>query len=120
MADIVIYHNPRCTKSRATLERMEARAAAEGHALAVVDYQKTPPDIATLRMLQRRLGLPVREMVRDNEEEYAALGLAGADDEALLAAVAAHPKLLQRPIVVFGERAAIGRPPENVDVLFGG
>lgn len=117
---ITLFHNPRCSKSRATLALVEAAAARLGETLEIVDYLKTPPDLATLTTLQARLGLPARALLRDGEAPYAELGLAdaGLSDQALLQAVAAHPILLQRPLVVRGERAVIGRPPENVLALF--
>lgn len=83
----------------------------------VVEYLKSPPSIAQLEELQTMLSCSVSEMVRSNEEEFAALGLAQAADADLLRAIAAHPKLLQRPIVVFGKRAVVGRPPELVSSL---
>lgn len=109
---ITLYHNPRCSKSREALAMVEAFAQAEGLALTIVDYQKTPPSLELLRQLQRQLGVAVRDMVRTNEEEYAALNLASADDERLLNALAEHPSLLQRPIVAYREGALIARPPE--------
>lgn len=118
---ITLYHNPRCSKSRATLALVEAAAARLGEALEIVEYLKTPPDLATLTRLHALLGLPVRAMIRDGEAPWTELGLADArlSDQQLLAAVAAHPILLQRPLVVRGERAAIGRPPENVLAILG-
>lgn len=86
----------------------------------VVEYLKSPPSIAQLEELQTMLSCSVSEMVRSNEEEFAALGLAQAADADLLRAIAAHPKLLQRPIVVFGKRAVVGRPPELVSSLLEG
>lgn len=109
---ITIYHNPRCSKSREALALAERFAAQNELPLAVVEYLKTPLTLAQLAALHRQLGCGVRDMVRSNEEEYAALDLAQGDDAALLRALAAHPKLLQRPIVVYRGRAAIGRPPE--------
>lgn len=114
---ITLYHNPRCSKSREALALVEHFSTAQGVTLDVVDYQKTPLTLAQLTALHRQLGGAVREMVRDNEEEYAALNLRQADDVMLLQALAAHPKLLQRPIVVHGERAVIGRPPERINAL---
>jgi len=107
---IQIFHNPRCSKSREAL----AFLAAAHPDLDVIDYLKTPPDLRTLQALQAKLGLPAREMLRSNEDEFSALGLdaPGLSDAALLSALAAHPKLLQRPLVVQGERALIARPPE--------
>jgi arsenate reductase len=114
---ITIYHNPRCSKSRAALLLSEQFAAARQLPLTVVDYQKTPLTLAQLHTLQQQLGQPLRAMVRDNEDEYAALQLQQAGDAALLQALAAHPRLLQRPIVVYQDRAQIGRPPEALHAL---
>lgn len=115
---ITIYHNPRCSKSRATLALVQAVATEKQLPLAVVDYQKTPPTLAQLQDLLAQLGTDVQAMLRDNEEAYAALGLAHADTAGALAALAAHPALLQRPIVSYQHKAAIGRPPEHVLSLF--
>lgn len=89
-------------------------AAAQGLTLDVVDYQNTPLSLPQLSVLKEQINAPTREMVRDNEAEYGELNLATADDAALLAAIADHPKLLQRPIVVYRGRAMIGRPPERL------
>ncbi len=107
-----IYHNPRCSKSRATLELLRAR----GIEPEIVEYLRTPPDAATLADIARRLALPVRALLRTGEAAYAELGLGdpALDAPAILAAIAARPELLERPIVVHGERAALGRPPGNV------
>lgn len=109
---ITIYHNPHCSKSREALSMVQRFAAQRSLKLNVVDYLKTPPSLAQLATLQQQLGSGAREMVRDNEAEYAALNLAQADDAALLEAIASHPKLLQRPIVSYQGQALIGRPPE--------
>jgi arsenate reductase len=114
---ITIYHNPRCSKSREALAMVERFAAERGMPVELVDYQKTPLSREQLAALQRELGADLREMVRDNEPEYAELKLAQADDEALLQALAAHPRLLQRPIVSYRGRAMIGRPPERLASL---
>jgi len=111
---ITIYHNPRCSKSRETLTLVQQFADAHQLKLDVVDYQKTPLTLEQLSALKESLGCSVREMVRNNEEEYAALELKKADDAALLQALAGHPKLLQRPIVAWKDHAVIGRPPERV------
>lgn len=95
----------------------EKYSAAHGFALEVVDYQKTPLSQAQLSSLHEQLAVPVRDMVRDNEAEYGELNLAAADDTALLVAIASHPKLLQRPIVVYRGKAIIGRPPERLAAL---
>ena len=109
--DFVIYHNPDCSKSRAALEILREHGCAP----VVIEYLKTPPDVETLRSL----GLPAREIIRDNEDEYAALNLADPSktDAELFAAIAQHPILLQRPIIVAGKRAVVARPPERVNEL---
>lgn len=106
-----IYHNPGCSKSRATLALLEAR----GVDVDVIEYLRAPPTAAELRELLAKLGLPARDIVRSGETEFKASGVGlNAGDDALLALIAAHPKLLQRPIVVVADAARIGRPPENV------
>ena len=118
---LTIYHNPRCSKSRETLALTEAFAAQHGLQLDVVDYQKTPLSRQQLvelhQVLQSEGALSVAAMVRNNEDEFSALQLSDADDARLLDALASHPKLLQRPIVRFNQRAAIGRPPELVQAI---
>lgn len=115
---LTIYHNPRCSKSREALSLAEQFASRQGIQLEVIEYLKTPPTIAQLLDLHRQLGGPVRDMIRSNEDEYTELDLAHADETGLLAAIAVNPKLLQRPIVVYKDRAAIGRPPERLNELF--
>ena len=116
---ITIYHNPRCSKSRGALELAQQFATQHGIELSVVDYQKTPLTVAQLQALYQTLkttgGIEVSDMVRDGEESYATLNLANADDATLFDAIAAHPILLQRPIVTFNGRGIIARPPELVD-----
>jgi arsenate reductase len=115
MSSLSIYHNPRCSKSREALALLQA----QGLTPAVIEYLKTPPSLAELQALQALLGLPARELLRASEEAYQALGLADPDlsEQALLEALAAHPQLLQRPIVVRGRRALIARPPERLLAL---
>lgn len=112
MTDLTLYHNPRCSKSRAALEILEAR----GLAPTVVRYLDTPLEAAQLRSLLGKLGLSARQLLRSGEDEYKALNLAddSLSDEQLIAAMAAHPKLIERPILVAGDKAVIGRPPEKV------
>lgn len=112
MTDLTLYHNPRCSKSRGALELLEAH----GQAPTVVRYLETPPSVEELRALLNKLGMVPRQLLRSGEDEYKALGLAdtGLSDEQLIAAMVAHPKLIERPILVAGERAVIGRPPEKV------
>lgn len=111
-----IYHNPRCSKSRQTLGLLEEHNVTT----EVIEYLKTPPSKQELKQLLELLNLEPRELMRSEEKEYAELGL---DDEslsrdALIEAMVAHPKLIQRPIVIHNGKAVIGRPPENVlDIL---
>ena len=113
---IEIFHNPRCSKSRATLALLQERGLQPNIRL----YLEDPPDAAELRSLLSRLDITARELLRKGEAEYRELGLADAtlDEAALVAAMCANPRLIERPIVISGNRAAIGRPPESVlDIL---
>ena len=107
---IQIYHNPRCSKSRATLALLEAN----GYAPEVIEYLKNPPNTQTIRELVEKLGIKSHELLRKGESEYQSLALQDPTDEQVVDAIVKHPILLQRPIVVAGEHAAIGRPPEAV------
>jgi len=109
---ITIYHNARCSNSRGALALMEAR----GIEPRIVDYLRTPLDSAQLAALIAQLGLPVREVMRSKEAIYEALdlGRAGLSDAELIAQIAAHPELLNRPIVVSAKGARLCRPPERV------
>jgi len=109
---ITMYHNPRCSKSRQALALLRDK----GIEPQIVEYLETPPDMATLEHLLDMLGLEPRELMRTKEKEYKENGLANPDlsREALIAAMVAHPKLIERPIVVKGNKAALGRPPEAV------
>jgi arsenate reductase len=111
---ITIYHNPRCSKSREALSLAQQFADSQRLTLDVIDYQKTPLTLSQLANVKKLLGSTAREMIRENEDEYAALGLDHADEDELLRAIADCPKLLQRPIIVWNNRAVIGRPPERV------
>ncbi|MAM45486.1 MAG: arsenate reductase (glutaredoxin) [Planctomycetota bacterium] len=113
---VTLYHNPRCSKSRQTLALLEDR----GIEPQIIKYLETPPDEATISGLLDKLGIRAIELVRRKEPPFAELGLASSeeDDPALIAAMARHPILIERPIVVAGEEARIGRPPENIlDIL---
>ncbi|BAP41105.1 arsenate reductase (glutaredoxin) [Pseudomonas sp. 21LCFQ02] len=112
MTDLKLYHNPRCSKSRAALELLQAR----GLTPEVVLYLQTPPDAAQLRDLLGKLGIAPRQLLRSGEDEYKELNLAdpALSDEQLIGAMASHPKLIERPILVAGDRAAIGRPTEKL------
>jgi arsenate reductase (glutaredoxin) len=109
---VTIYHNPRCSKSRATLQLLEARGVKP----KIVDYLKTPPSAAELKSILQKLMLKPLELVREGEPRYVELGLKDRDldDEALIALMVENPILIERPIVVAGGKAAIGRPPETV------
>ena len=109
---VTIYHNPRCSKSRETLKLIEAR----GIKANIVEYLKTPPSSAELKAILKKLGLKPQDIVRNGEPLYAELGLKDRtlDDDALIALLVKHPILIERPIVVSGGKAAIGRPPESV------
>ena len=111
----IIYHNPRCSKSRQALDLLRERGVEP----RIVEYLRTPPDAATLHELLRMLGCRARDLLRLGEDAYAALGLASRldDDDALVAAMVEHPELMERPVVVVGARAVIGRPPEKVLAL---
>lgn len=113
---VTIYHNPRCSKSRETLALLQEKDLQP----EVVLYLETPPDQKRLKQILKALGLTVRDIMRTKEEEYSNLGLAdeSLSESALIDAIVSHPRLLERPIVVVGDRAAIGRPPEAVLSLF--
>ncbi len=113
--NVTLYHNPRCSKSREALELLRARGVTP----TIIDYLKTPPSPAELRSLLAALGIGARQLVRDKEAAWAECGLAGVDDEArIIAALSSHPVLIERPIVVRGARAVLGRPPSNIEQLF--
>ncbi len=110
---VKIYHNPRCSKSRATLKLLEER----GIEPEIVKYLETPPSAEELKEIIRMLGLSsARELMRKKEKEYKELRLddPSLSEEALIQAMVEHPRLIERPIVVKDGKAAIGRPPENV------
>lgn len=109
---ITIYHNPRCSKSRETLALLREHQVTP----RIIAYLDSPPSIAELKHLLQLLGVSARDFIRTGEHEYQALGLAdpAVEDDALLETMVNHPILIQRPIVVHGDRAIIGRPPEKV------
>ena len=109
---VTIYHNPRCTKSRLTLQLLQDRGIEPN----IIEYLKTPPDAATLSGILKQLDMTARELMRKNEEEYKQHNLGGSelDQNTLIEAMVKHPKLIERPIVIANNKAAIGRPPENV------
>ena len=109
---VTIYHNPRCSKSRQTLALLEG----QGISPEIILYLETPPGVDKLKTLLTQLQLSPRELLRTGEKEYKELGLSDSSlsDAQILNAMANHPRLIQRPIVVHKGHARIGRPPEQV------
>lgn len=107
---VTFYHNPRCSKSRAALDLLRQRGIEPN----VVEYLKTPPSAGELRRILGLLGLPPRGLLRAKEARDAGLGDPGLSDDALIAGMVANPIVIERPIVVAGNRARLGRPPEAV------
>ena len=108
----VIYHNPRCSKSRETLQILRDKNADP----EIIEYLEQPPTVAELAAIIARLGVGARDLLRTTEKIYQDAGL---DDDSLtedeiIEAICEHPALLQRPIVVAGDKAIIGRPPARV------
>ncbi|MCY1390236.1 putative protein YfgD [compost metagenome] len=112
MSQLTLFHNPRCSKSRGALELLEARGLNPD----IVRYLETPPSAAELKALLGKLGIGARQLLRTGEEEYKSLGLAdpGLGEDALIQAMVEHPRLIERPILIAGDKAVIGRPPEKV------
>lgn len=105
-----IWHNPKCSKSREALALLEEK----GEPIAVVKYLETTPSRDEIAALLKKLGVSARELMRTKEDIYKELGLAKVTDEAkLIDAMAEHPKLIERPILIDGEKAIIGRPVEK-------
>lgn len=110
MPYVRIYHNPRCSKSRATLELLRQHHIEP----EIIDYLAKPPTTAELQQLLNQLNLKAHELVRRKESIFTELNLDTADDKTLIQAMSAHPKLIERPIVTNGQKAILGRPPENI------
>lgn len=109
---VTIYHNPRCSKSRTTLQLLEDKGVEP----EIVQYLDTPPSADELRAILAKLGLGPRDILRKKEAKEE--GIADLDGDALIEALAKHPRAIERPIVVKGDKAALGRPPEQVlDIL---
>lgn len=109
---ITILHNPRCTKSRATLKLLQNKGVDP----KIIDYLETPPTTDEFKEILSKLGMGPRDVIRKGEKIYKQLELAdaGLSDTALITAMVGNPILIERPIVVHGDKAAVGRPPENV------
>jgi arsenate reductase len=116
MSKVTIWHNPRCSTSRKTLSLLEQH----GLQPTIVDYLKTPPGADELKSVLKKLHMKPRELMRKKEQAYKDLGLDDEtlSDDKLIKAMAENPILIERPVVIFGPRAALGRPPENVLDLF--
>ena len=112
MSEIQIYHNPRCSKSRETLALLQE----QGIEPEVIEYLKDVPSAAELKSVLSKLGLGARDLLRTKEAEYKEAGLDNLQlsDDDIIAAMCAHPKLIERPIVIKGSQARIGRPPQQV------
>ncbi len=110
--DIILYHNPRCSKSRQTLQLIQEHGVNP----TVVEYLKKPPSHQQLDSLLRGLSMEPRDLMRTKEAEYSELGLDNPDlsRDQLIDAMISTPKLIERPILIVGDEIAIGRPPENV------
>ncbi len=116
MSEYTIYHNPRCSKSRNTLALLEENGVTPD----IVLYLDAPLDRKQIRKLLSLLGMSAGEVVRRAEQDYKACGLdRNSSDDEIVDAMATHPKLIERPIVVRGKKAVLGRPPENVLELIG-
>ena len=109
---ITIYHNPKCSKSRQTLKLLEEQAIG----IDVIEYLKNPPTVKKLKEILSLLKISPRDLMRKKEAEYKDLGLYNSDlsDEGLIESMVKHPILIERPIVIANEKAALGRPPENI------
>ena len=107
---ITIYHNPRCSKSREALELLRGRGAEP----RIIEYLKDPPMAAELKRLLELMGKRPRDILRRKEAAEAGIDPDALSDEALIAAMVKHPVVIERPIVVSGDKAALGRPPEAV------
>ena len=114
MANVTIWHNPRCSKSRNAVTLLEE----QGVEAKIVKYLDTPPSKEELVSLLKMLGISARELMRKKEAIYKELGLKDIEDEdALVDAMVKNPKLIERPIVIKNAKAAIGRPLENIVAL---
>ncbi len=113
---VTIYHNPRCSKSRQTLEILNAQNVE----VDIIEYLKATPNADTLKQILSYLNISARDLLRKGESAYKEAGLddASLSEDEIIAAMLAHPILIERPIVINNGKAAIGRPPESVlDIL---
>ena len=112
MSDFIIYHNPRCSKSRQTLEILNEQNVDT----KIVLYLETPPSAEEVKSILQKLGLSSRDIIRKGEDEYKLLNIKDQSltENELISFMSENPKLIERPIVVKDDKAIIGRPPENV------
>jgi arsenate reductase (glutaredoxin) len=112
MADIDIWHNPRCSKSRQTLTLIKN----SGKTVNIRNYLQSPPTVEELKFALEKLNMTARQVLRKGESEYRDLGLedTSLSEQDLLTAIHNNPILIERPVVFAGDRAVLGRPPENV------
>ena len=112
MNNFIIYHNPRCSKSRLTLELLKEKGINPD----IVLYLETPPSEKQLESILKKLNLKARDLLRKGEADFKEQNLSdqSKSEQDLIRAMIEFPKLIERPIVIYGERAIIGRPPENV------
>ena len=111
MSNVTIWHNPRCGKSRQGLALLEEN----GIEADIVKYLETTPSADEIKAVLKKLGISARELMRTKEAIYKELGLKEVnDEERLIQAMAENPKLIERPVVIMGDKAVIGRPPEKI------
>ena len=118
MTAFTIYHNPRCSKSRQTLELLQENNISP----EIILYLETPPSKTELQDILKKLGIGARDLLRKGEEAYKEHGLSDTSlsDDQIIEAMLAAPKLIERPVVISGDKAVLGRPPENVLTLISG
>jgi arsenate reductase len=107
---VTIYHNPRCSKSRQTLQIIEEK----GIEPTIVNYLENPPSMDELKVILSKLGMNARDLLRKKEAAEYGLNDDSLNEEAIIAGMVANPRAIERPIVVKGDQAVLGRPPENV------
>lgn len=109
--NLTIWHNPRCSKSRQTLQLLRDR----GYEPDEIDYQKNPPSVEEIASVLQKLGLTANDLIRKGQDIYTELDLASeTNEDKLIEAMFLHPVLIERPVVINGDKASLGRPPEAV------
>ena len=118
MKKAIIWHHPRCSKSRQTLALLEGLCESEDIEIEIRKYLEEVPSVALIKTTLKKLDLKALDIIRKKESIFKELSLKDADEKTLISAMHTHPKLIERPIVIWGEKAILGRPPENVEQLF--